>query len=83
MFPTEDALYWADYPSEANGFMTNYERRITWLRGYNQFYNHPFWGSDGITPLDVRQGAIGDCWFMAAASALAEKPKRLEKVFLD
>jgi hypothetical protein len=63
--------------------MPNYEKRITWLRGYNQFYDHPFWGSDGITPLDVRQGAIGDCWFMAAASALAEKPKRLEKVFLN
>jgi len=34
-------------------------------------------------PTDVRQGAIGNCWFMAAASAMAEKPKRLEKVFLN
>ena len=34
-------------------------------------------------PTDVRQGAIGNCWFMAAASAMAEKPKRLEQVFLN
>ena len=33
--------------------------------------------------MDIRQGAIGNCWFMAAASALAEKPKRLERIFLN
>ena len=31
----------------------------------------------------MRQGAVGDCWFMVAASALAEQPKRLEKIFLN
>lgn len=79
----DDALYWADMPSESDGFMKAYEDRITWTRAYDRFAEHPFWGTDGITPLDVRQGAIGDCWFMAVASALAEKPKRLENVFLD
>ena len=33
--------------------------------------------------MDIRQGAVGNCWFMAAASALAEKPHRLEKIFLN
>lgn len=33
--------------------------------------------------MDVRQGAVGNCWFMAAASALAEKPGRVEKLFLN
>ena len=33
--------------------------------------------------MDIRQGVIGNCWFMAAASALAEKPGRLEKIFLN
>lgn len=82
-FPINDALYWADMPTEKNGFMKDLEGRVTWMRGYDVFADYPFWGDDGITPLDVRQGAIGNCWFMAAASALAEKPKRLEKVFLD
>lgn len=53
------------------------------MRAYDLFADHPFWGTDGISPMDVRQGAIGNCWFMATASALAEKPNRLERVFLD
>lgn len=33
--------------------------------------------------MDIRQGAIGNCWFLAAASAMAEIPHRLEKIFLS
>ena len=29
----------------------------------------------------MRQGTIGNCWFIAAAAALAVEPERLEKVF--
>lgn len=38
---------------------------------------------DGISVNDVNQGNIGNCWFLAAASALAEYPGRMEKVFLN
>ena len=31
----------------------------------------------------MRQGEIGNCWFIAGASALAENKGRLEKVFLN
>jgi hypothetical protein len=31
----------------------------------------------------MRQGEIGNCWFIAGASALAEKKGRLENVFLN
>jgi len=80
---TDDALYWADFPSEAMSLMPSYESRVSWMRVSERFANNPFWGTDGIDPMDIRQGAIGDCWFIAAASALSEKPKRLEKLFLD
>lgn len=39
------------------------------------------WGENGVDLRDIRQGQIGDCWFLAAASALAEKPERLHKLF--
>ena len=37
----------------------------------------------GISPDDAIQGAIGNCWFIAAASAVAEVPGRMEKTFLN
>jgi len=36
---------------------------------------------DGICPRDVIQGKTGDCWLLAALSALAEYPKMLEAIF--
>ena len=30
-----------------------------------------------ISPLDVEQGFLGDCYFLAALAALAEKPHRI------
>ena len=38
---------------------------------------------DGISPDDVVQGALGNCWFLAAASAIAEEKGRMEKVFVN
>lgn len=83
VFVMEDSLFWADYDSEKTGQVSQFEPRVKWHRAIDQFPDNPFWGEDGITPLDVRQGAVGDCWFMVAASALAERPKRLEKIFLN
>ena len=31
----------------------------------------------------MRQGSIGNCWFISAASALSEVPGRVENVFLN
>lgn len=83
IYPTEDAMFWADRASETKGVVASYKDTVNWFRASSQFSEHSLWGTNGITPMDIRQGAIGNCWFMAAASALAEKPKRLEKIFLN
>lgn len=31
--------------------------------------------------MGIRQHAIGDCWALAAMSALAEVPERIERIF--
>jgi hypothetical protein len=52
----------------------------------NFYGNHSFWGPEGvedITPQDINQGYIGNCWIMAAISALAEIPGRVNDIFVS
>lgn len=37
--------------------------------------------ADGIDPNDIDQGALGDCWFLAAVAAVAEFPDRIHDIF--
>lgn len=61
----------------------NFYQSLKWLRP-SQFFK----GSGQVTvyneigPDDIIQGALGDCYFLAACSAIAQKPKRLERLFL-
>jgi calpain-15 len=37
----------------------------------------------GIDPNDIKQGMLGDCYFVAALATLAEWPERVEKLFVS
>ena len=41
------------------------------------------WGKNGVSPAGVKQGSLGDCWFLASASAIAEYPERIKKIFTN
>lgn len=56
---------------------------IDWKRATDLSMTNKSLFGDGISVDDINQGYIGNCWFMAAASAVAETPGRLESVFLN
>ena len=46
-----------------------------------QDQNPNLWGEKGINPAASVQGRLGTCWFLSAASSLAEYPERIVKLF--
>jgi hypothetical protein len=66
----------------SNGLPTS----LTGLRGVGSvkrvedIYDDPQFFIDGAAANDVRQGINGDCWFLAAITALSGKPDLLEKL---
>ena len=44
--------------------------------------NVPQLFKDGIDPNDIKQGMLGDCYFVAALATLAEWPERVKKIFV-
>ena len=52
-------------------------RKIGWLR-IPEIFSDPKMYSDGIDPGDVSQGALGNCYFLAVLSSMAEFPNRIK-----
>ena len=64
--------------------MQQAESIIEWRRAKTAISGAKLWGTSGaLSADDINQGYIGNCWFLAGASALAEIPSRLQDVFLN
>lgn len=53
---------------------------IEWQR-LSEMYKDPQVFHDGITPNDINQGELGNCYFLAVLSAMAEIPERVQACF--
>ncbi|XP_067008228.2 calpain-A [Anabrus simplex] len=52
---------------------------IVWLRPH-ELSEDPQMFVDGISRSDVKQGILGDCWFLSACASIATRPDLIEKV---
>jgi hypothetical protein len=86
-FPLADGLYWYD-AGEIGKDMDKVDEWVTWMRvSDSNFPTSTFWGpgktAADISPTDINQGYIGNCWIMAAVSALAEKHHRIDEYMIS
>lgn len=78
-FSGSAAMYWKGHGENyGKGWSYEYDNGLTWERASTLLAGHSLFGNSGISPNDVRQGGLGDCWFKSAIAALAEWPGRIE-----
>lgn len=53
---------------------------IKW-KHYKQLYKNPELFKDDIKPTDIKQGELGDCYFLCALSSIAEYGKLIQRMF--
>eukprot|EP01038_Epipyxis_sp_PR26KG_P006609 gene6609-9076_t len=80
--PSENALYKSTSGSASGDQSGNGNKTaIEWKRA-DEFMDGPYEVFSGaIEPNDIRQGALGDCWFLCAISAIAEFPPLVHDLF--
>ena len=73
-FSGTHALYWSEQIDHK--MFGTYQHVNAWTRpkDINDGSAPSLWGTNGVLPNGVRQGHLGDCWFLASPSALAEYP---------
>ena len=57
-------------------------KTITWLRP-NEFMKKVNLFEDGVEPNDIEQGALGDCYVLAAIASISEYAKRIYEMIED
>ena len=69
------------FPANKNSMgLTNNHTNSTWARPIKGTTKPSLFGT-GINVHGVRQGALGDCWLLAAISAVAEHKEHISQIF--
>ena len=79
--PDKSAIYWKDIDTIGPFDQGMDTLPVTWKRATQIPGNNTLWGK-GVSADDIIQGNIGNCWFLAAASAAADAdPTFITKAF--
>ena len=80
----------SEFPANAQSLIENWRaadaekqwswKKIVW-KDIDEIYPQPIKVFNDITPGDILQGSLGDCYFLSTLSAMAEFPQRIQKLF--
>ena len=80
-FPPEPgSLFNAKY-SKLSSSESREWKKLEWLRAGEIFKGQSYSVFSGIDPNDIKQGMLGNCYFLSALSALSEFPDRIKQIF--
>jgi len=68
-------------PKDSSAAQLN-SKRIDWLRA-SEFMKNVQVIVEGISPSDIFQGNLGNCYFLSSISAIAERPERIQRLLLQ
>lgn len=76
-FPhTQDAFI-----NREKGFVKEHWDELEWVSARETFRGSHFYVFNGISPEDIRQRAISDCYLMSVLGSLATKPGLIRRIF--
>ena len=56
-------------------------KKFTWKRPRDHWGKGKYVLYNKIENTDIKQGKLGDCYFLSCLSAIAEKPERIKRIF--
>ena len=87
---TGDKFLDSEFPPNARSLIENWEaadpqkqsdwKEFEWKR-IDELFPQPIKVFNDISPNDILQGSLGDCYFLSALSAMAEFPQRIQRLF--
>lgn len=53
------------------------------VKRVHEIYDDPTFLKDKVSPADVKQGSLGDCWLMASLTALANMEVGIQRICVE